>query len=148
MRKLNIAAGDWVVVCDGSKALVCRNAGDEAFLDLKVIEDREMEDLPTRDLGAQRPGRVQEAVSTERSAVGQTDWHDEAERAFLKELAERLHHAAAAGEVSGLFLVAPPRALGMIRPVLSPAVVRILRGELDKDYVKLPIGDIEKRLTE
>jgi protein required for attachment to host cells len=38
MTKLTIAAKDWVVVCDGRKALICQNAGDEKFLNLKVIE--------------------------------------------------------------------------------------------------------------
>lgn len=147
MSKLHIASGDWVVVCDGRKALIFRNAGDETFLNLTVIEERTIDNPPTHELGAERPGRVHESASSRRSSVGQTDWHDEAERAFLKDLAEHLHRAASTGEVSGLFLVAPPRALGMIRPVLSPAVAEILRGELDKDYVKLTVGDIEKRLT-
>ncbi len=147
MNKVKIATRDWVVVCDGRKALICRNTGDEMFPNLKVIEERAIENPPTAEQGTERPGRVQESASSERSAVGQTDWHDEAERSFLKDLAERLHAAATAGEVGGLILVAPPRALGMIRPVLSAAVTGIVRAEIDKDYVNMPIGDIEKQLT-
>jgi protein required for attachment to host cells len=147
MSTVKIASGDWVVVCDGRKALICRNAGDEVFPNLKVIEEQAIENPPTGQQGSERPGRVQESASSERSAVGQTDWHDEAERAFLKQLAGRLDAAATAGEVGGLILVAPPRALGMIRPVMSAALTRIIRAEIDKDYVNMPIGDIEKRLT-
>lgn len=147
MTAPTIAAGDWVVVCDGGKALILANVGDEKFMNLKVIEERARDNPPTSQQGADRPGRVHESASSERSAVGQTDWHDEAERAFLKDLAQRLHQAVAAGEVGGLVLVAPPRALGMIRPVLSPAVAKAVIGQIDKDYVNLPVGDIEKRLT-
>ena len=147
MSKVKIAAGDWVVVCDGRKALICRNAGDEMFPNLRVIEERAIENPSTAAQGTERPGRVQQSANSGRSAVGQTDWHDEAERGFLKQLAERLNRAATAGEVHGLILVAPPRALGMIRHVLSSAVTAIVRAEVDKDYVNMPVGDIEKHLT-
>jgi len=146
MSKVTIAAEDWVVVCDGRKALICQNKGDEKFLNLKVIEEREDDNPPTRDQGTDRPGRVQESMSTERSAVGQTDWHDEAERTFLKHLAERLHDAVMGGATRGIVLAAPPRALGMIRPFLSQPTVDTLRGEIAKDYVNLPMVELEERL--
>ncbi len=146
MGKLNIAAGSWVVVCDGQKALICENAGDEVFLNLRVIEERAIENPPTAAQGADRPGRVHASASTERSAVGQTDWHDQAENHFLKELAVRLDRAVAKGEVDALVVVAPPRALGMIRPAFSAGVAKAVTAELDKDYVNLPIDQIEKRL--
>ena len=38
MSKLKIRQGDWVIVCDGRKALVLENAGDEKFLNLKTRE--------------------------------------------------------------------------------------------------------------
>jgi len=43
--------------------------------------------------------------------------------------------------------VAPPRALGMIRPAYSHALRAAVRAEVDKDLVKLPIHEIEKHLT-
>ena len=46
-----------------------------------------------------------------------------------------------------MILVAPPRALGMIRPAYSHALRAAVRAELDKDMVKLPIHEIEKHLT-
>jgi hypothetical protein len=38
MSKLKIEQGDWVVVCDGGKALVLQNIGDGKFLNLKTKE--------------------------------------------------------------------------------------------------------------
>ena len=43
-------------------------------------------------------------------------------------------------------IAAPPRALGVLRPLLSQAATAELRGALDKDYVNLPVHEIEKRL--
>jgi len=79
-----------------------------------------------------------------RSSIEQTDWHDESERAFL--LADRLDVAVTTGETTGLTMVTSPCALGMIRSDYSVAVRKALRGELDKDLVKMPVHEIEKQL--
>ena len=81
-----------------------------------------------------------------RSSIEQTDGHGESERTFLKALAGRLDVAVTTGETTGLTMVASPRALGMIRSGYSVAVRKALRGELDKDLVKMPVHEIEKQL--
>jgi len=146
MNKLKIKSGDWIVVCDGRKAVILENAGDDVFPNLRTKEVREHADARTSAQGTDAPGRVHTSVGTARSSVEQTDWHDEAERAFLEALAKRLDAALTAGETKTLFMVAAPRALGMIRRVYSPAVRAALKAEIDKDYVKLPVHEIEKRL--
>ena len=146
MEKMKIGTGDWIVVCDGRKALILENLGDRMFPNLHTREVREHADQPTSAQGSDAPGKLHASVGTARSAVEQTDWHDEAERAFLKALAERLHQAVSAGETRGLTMVASPRALGMIRADYTDAVRRVLHGEVDKDLVKLPVYEIEKQL--
>jgi protein required for attachment to host cells len=147
ISKVTIHHGDWVVVCDGAKALVLENIGDAKFPNLKTREVYEQKDLPTHELGAGAPGRIMSPVTHVRSAVEQTDWHDQAERTFLHHLAQRLDAAVTAGKAKSLILVAPPRALGMIRPVYSHALRAALRAEVDKDLVKMPVHEIEKHLT-
>lgn len=147
MSALLIRNGEWVVVCDGAKALILENAGDAKFPNLKTIEVFEQKDLPTRELGTDAPGRAFSSVGNLRSAVGQTDWHDQAERAFLVQLAQRLDAAVTAGKPKSLIIVAPPRALGMLRPAYSHALKGAVRAELDKDFVKMPVHEIEKRLS-
>jgi protein required for attachment to host cells len=147
MSGLAVRSGEWVVVCDGAKALVLENTGDAKFPNLKTIEVFEQKDPPTRELGTDVPGRAMGSVGSVRSAVEQTDWHDQAEKAFLTELAEHLDAAVAAGRAKSLIVVAPPRALGMIRPAYSHGLRGAVRAELDKDLVKLPIYEIEKRLS-
>ena len=146
MDKMKIGTGDWIVVCDGRKALILENIGDRVFPNLHTREVREHADQSTSEQGSDAPGKLHASVGSARSAIEQTDWHDEAERAFLKALAERLHLAVSAGETRGLTMVASPRALGMIRTDYTDAMRRVLHGEVHKDLVKLPVYEIEKQL--
>ena len=82
-----------------------------------------------------------------RGTIEQTDWHDQAERAFLLQLIKHLDAAIAAGKAKSMIMVAPPRALGMLRPAYSHALQNAVRVELDKDLVKHPVDRIEKQLT-
>jgi protein required for attachment to host cells len=147
MDKSTIGKGHWVVVCDGRKALILENAGDEKFPNLRTKETRDHPDASTREQGASPPGRSFQSVGPRRSAVAQTDWHDEAERGFLKELAERLNSAIEAGETRAITMVAPPRALGMIRPMYSLGLRHAIAREIAKDLVKQPVHEIERAIT-
>jgi protein required for attachment to host cells len=147
MSALLIRHGEWVVVCDGAKALILENTGDIKFPNLKTREVYEQKDLPTHLLGADKPGRTHSSVGNGSSSVTQTDWHNQAEQVFLTHLAQRLNTEVAAGKVKSLILVASPRALGMIRHAYSHALRDAIRAEIDKDLVKHPVHDIEKHLT-
>jgi protein required for attachment to host cells len=146
MTKMKIGTGDWIVVCDGRKALILENLGDRLFPNLHTKEVHEHPDASTSSQGSDAPGRVHSSVGGAHSSVEQTDWHDASERAFLKTLADRLNIAVTSGETSALTMVASPRALGMIRADYSAAVRKALHGELDKDLVKMPVHEIEKQL--
>jgi protein required for attachment to host cells len=147
MTKLKIRQGDWVIVCDGKKALVLENAGDEKFLNLKTREVFDHPDLRTHELGTDAPGRSFSSVGNGRSAVEQTDWHTQEEEKFLRKLAGHLDAAVKAGEAKSLILVAPPRALGVLRQAYSHNLRDALHAEIDKDFVKLPVHEIEKHLV-
>ena len=147
MNKLKIRQGDWVIVCDGKKALVLENAGDEKFLNLKTREVFDHPDLKTSELGTDAPGRSFSSVGHGRSAVEQTDWHAQEEEKFLRKLADHLDVAVKAGQAKSLFMVAPPRALGVLRQAYSHSLRSALRAEIDKDFVKLPVHEIEKHLV-
>jgi protein required for attachment to host cells len=146
MTKMKIGTGDWIVVCDGRKALILENLGDRVFPNLHTKEVHEHPDLSTHAQGSSTPGSVHQSMGGSRSSVEQADWHDESERAFLKALADRLDIAVTSGETTGLTMVASPRALGMIRLDYSAAVRKALHGELGKDLVRMPVHEIEKQL--
>jgi protein required for attachment to host cells len=147
MTELRIRAGDWVVVCDGAKALILENAGDAMFPNLKTREVHEQADAKTHEQGTDAPGRSINSIDARRSAMEQTDWHDQAEQRFLTDLAKRLDAAVTAGETKSLIVVAPPRALGVLRQAYSNGLRDAVRAEIDKDYVKMPVHEIEKHLA-
>ena len=146
MDKMRIDKGDWLVVCDGRKALILENLGDEMFPNLHTREVHEQPNPSTSAQGTDAPGRLHAAVGGASSSVEQTDWHDEAERAFLRGIAGRLDSALSSGETAALTMVASPRALGMIRADYSDAVRKAVQHEISKDLVKLPVHEIEKQL--
>jgi protein required for attachment to host cells len=147
MSRLMIRQGEWVVVCDGGKALVLENAGDEKFPNLKTREVYEEEAPMTHEQGTDAPGRAINSVGARRSAMDQTDWHEQQENRFLRRLVTHLEAAVNAGEARSLIVVAPPRALGILRQAYSPNLRAALRAEIDKDLVKLPVHEIERHLA-
>jgi protein required for attachment to host cells len=148
MAKVKIRQGDWVVVCDGAKVLMLENIGDDVFPNLKTRETHGNSNPPTHEQGTDEPGRVFQSVGGARSATEQTDWHEQSEHEFLTKLAARLDAAVKAGQIKSLIIVAPPRALGVIRNAYTPALRAALRAEIDKDLVRMPVHQIEKHLIE
>jgi protein required for attachment to host cells len=98
MSNVLIRQGDWVVVCDGKKALVLENVGDTKLLNLKTREVHEQPDQKTHEQGTDAPGRSINSIDSRRSAMEQT-------------------------------------------------LRNVLRAEIDKDFVKMPLGEIEKHLA-
>jgi protein required for attachment to host cells len=147
MSDIILRRGEWVVVCDGAKALVLENAGDAKFPNLKTLDVFQQEDPKTHEIGTDAPGRSISSVGSARSAMEQTDWHTQTEERFLQRLASHLDAAITAGKARSLIVVAPPRALGVLRRAYSRQLRDAVRVEIDKDLVKMPVGDIEKQLT-
>ena len=78
MKQAAPRSGEWVIVCDGRKALILENAGDDKFINLRSKEVHEHADPPTRGQGTDTPGRAHPSVGTARSAMEQVDWHQNA----------------------------------------------------------------------
>jgi protein required for attachment to host cells len=147
MSELKLDQGEWVVVCDGAKALILENTGTRAHPSLKTREVLQQPDAKTSEIGTDQPGRAFASVGASRSAVEQTDFHAQAEQRFLADLAGRLDKALTEGRAKSLTVVAPPRALGLLRQAYSSHVKQALHAEISKDFVKMPVPEIEKHLT-
>jgi len=147
MSEVMLHHGDWVVVCDGAKALIFENTGPLNSPKLRIRETYEQKDPATHDIGTDAPGRSFSPAGHGRSAVSQTDWHDQAERSFLESLAKRLDAAVTAGRTKSIVLVASPRALGVLRATYSKSLREAVKSELHKDLVKLPVHEIEKHFA-
>ncbi|HLH11285.1 MAG TPA: host attachment protein [Methylovirgula sp.] len=144
---MKIGHGDLILVCDGRKALLLENEGDEMLAKFATREVHEYEEQRTSDLGTDKPGRYQEMATGARSAVQQTDFHDQQETIFLDRLSARLDGLLKNGKAHHFIIVAPPRALGALRKAYSPAVRKAIRAEVDHDLIHLPVPEIEARLT-
>lgn len=147
MEATKLPAGVWVVVCDGRKALILENTGDADYPDLRMRETETQDASSTAQLGADRPGRVHQSANSRRSAMEETDRHDEAEKAFVTDLVRRLDAALHANEVEALVIVAPPRALGVMRKAYSGRLKAALHAEIAKDLTTVPVHKIESHLT-
>lgn len=148
MPKYLLRQGTWVAVCDGRKALLLENKGTREFPKLETRENFEQENPPTHVQGSSPPGRAFSTAGGRRGAVAESDTHDRAERTFLEKFAKCIDRHARDHDIHSLILVAPARALGMIRPALSEPTRRVLVAELDRDYVNLPLFQIEQHLRQ
>lgn len=137
----------WVMVGDGEKALFLENVGDAFRPQLEVVQLIEQENPPTREQGTDKPGRYNDALGPNRSAVEDTDWHHLEKERFAKEIAERLYKAAHSGRFKKLVIAAPPLILGELRKALHPEVSQRIVLELDKTLTNLPLPEIRKHIV-
>jgi protein required for attachment to host cells len=143
----NQQANGLVLVCDGKKALFLENTGSDFEPHLETRQVEEHADPRSRDINSDAPGRAFSSVGQRRGAVDDGDPHELAEERFLKSMAERVEKFAANNQFRDVVLVAPPRALGILRSALSSAAKKKLKREIEKDLVKMPVPEIEQYLA-
>jgi protein required for attachment to host cells len=148
MPKVGLKNAIWVLVCDGRKALLLQNSGDHVYPKLETRKVYEHPDPLSHDLGTDVPGRTVSGSPGRHSAMEPKDYQRIAEESFLKHIAADLDHAVGSGDIKDLILVAPARALGMIRHDLSHNVRAVIRAEIDRDYVRAPVYEIERHLAD
>lgn len=144
----------WFVLADGARVrIIAHRVGDrEVFTDVHYgeIEPAVAAEarLPARALASDRPGRTHESATPTRHAVDwKTDPHEEAKERFGRRVAELLNQAAAEELYDGLVLVAPSRALGVLRRRLGAVARERLVREEGKDLSGLPDRVLRGRLA-
>ena len=147
MAQVKIPEQAWVVVSDAVKALVLRNDGEGGKLALTRLETAFQPVPLSHELGTEGPGRVFKSGGGGRSAVDITDLHLEEETVFLIHLAEQLDKAVQEHKVKAIVLVAPPRALGILRQHLAEPTRKLISAELNKDLARLTLPEIESHLA-
>jgi protein required for attachment to host cells len=140
-------ARTWVLVADGARANVYERNGAGA---LSVVEGMAVHEHhpPSRDLGADKPSRAFESTGSRRSAMQpRQDLHETAEERFLKDTAERVEAAFDAMSFEKLILVAPQKALGILRNVLPKKLIDITVAQFPNDMTKANVKAIEELLA-
>lgn len=135
-----------VLVADGRKMLLLRNAGDAADPRLEVVNACEQPDLPDREMKTDAPGRAISGFGSARSAFEETDFHQQEEDRFAVDTAAMLSRHAAENNFDNLIVVAPPRTLGALRKRYSKDVSDRLKAELAKDLTGHPVDAIGRIL--
>ena len=139
----------WVLVADAAHARTFVNKGPGSGLTELPEEARQIDLAPSRDINADRPGRVQDSAGPGRHSMEPpTDAKEHAKQVFLKEIAAALKEGHDRNAFDRLVLVAPPAALGALRAALAPGLRKILHAELAKDLVQVKAHDLPSRIGE
>lgn len=141
-----------VLVADGRKMLFFRNAGDGQQIDLRTEAHEEREDFKDRELKTDAPGTAAAAgasggADVHRPAYSETDFHQQEEDRWIKEAAEELKKRALRNDFEVLAIVAPPKALGVLRKELHKEVEKRVICTINKEMSGRPVPDIEALLT-
>jgi protein required for attachment to host cells len=99
-------------------------------------------DEADRHLARTHGGTVTDRVGYGRDNVLEAPPAEAAEKRFLDGVAERINRSAAAGEFERLVLMAPPRALGVLRQALKPAVARRIDVTDDHERIKATADEV------
>lgn len=99
-------------------------------------------DEADRHLARTHGGTVTDRVGYGRDNVLEAPPAEAAEKRFLEGVAERINRSAAGGEFEHLVLMAPPRALGVLRQALKPAVLRRIDVTDDHERIKATAEEV------
>ncbi|HVH49861.1 MAG TPA: host attachment family protein [Sphingomicrobium sp.] len=137
-----------VLVADGKKMLFLRNHGDQNQIDLRTEAHDYREDRKDSDIKTDAPGAIgQSAGYSGRVAYEETDFHQQEEDLWVKDAAEELKKRALRNDFDSLVIVAPPKALGVLRKELHKEVERRILFTINKEMTDRPIADIEDLLV-
>jgi len=133
-----------VLVIDGRKLLFFRNQGDENQIDLRTEAHDERDDANhDGDLKTDAPGTAHSSVGGGRSSMEETDFKQQDEDNWVKDAAENLRKRALRNDFDHLCIVAPPKALGVLRKELHKEVEKRVVCTINKEMSGRPIPDIE-----
>jgi protein required for attachment to host cells len=139
---MHLRNGDWVVVCDAGKYVVYENQGDTERMDLRVVSFDDHDNPPTHEQGSDKPGRYP-GPGGQRAAVGDTDWHEQAEKDFVTGLAAQMDGWATSEPARRFVLVADPRSMGTLRQALNEHTLSRIEHTITGDHVHRPVDAIE-----
>jgi protein required for attachment to host cells len=147
MEAVHISTNALVLVSDGRRALLLRNQGTPVNPELITERAISQENPDTHEQGTDRPGRKPGGDGVSKSAIEQTDWHQQQEERFAAELAELLYKLGHAGKYEELVVVAPPKMLGDLRKKFHPEVAGAIIAEVPKDLTGYSVPEIGRMLS-
>ena len=136
-----------VLVADGRKMLFFRNHGDEEQIDLRTEAHDRREDRKDGDIKTDAPGGIHQSAGYGHSTYEETDFHQQEEDRWIKDAADELKDRALRNDFDALAIVAPPKALGVLRKCLHKEVEKRVICTINKEMSGRPVPDIEALLV-
>lgn len=136
-----------VLVADGAKLLFLRNHGDQNQIDLRTESHDARHDRKDREIKTDAPGTSKQSFGYGAPALDEPDYHQQEEDRWVKEAAEELKKRALRNDFDALAVIAPPKALGVLRKELHKEVERRIVLTINKAMTDRPIPDIEELLV-
>ncbi|HXS50580.1 MAG TPA: host attachment family protein [Sphingomicrobium sp.] len=136
-----------VLVADGRKMLFFRNQGDEEHIDLRTEAHDRREDRKDSEIKTDAPGGIHQSAGYGRSTYEEADFHQQEEDRWIKDAADELKERALRNDYDALAIVAPPKALGVLRKCLHKEVEKRLLCTVNKEMSGRPVPDIEALLV-
>jgi protein required for attachment to host cells len=136
-----------VLVADGRKMLFFRNHGDENQIDLRTeAHDARRDQRKDREIKTDAPGTNKQSFGFGRSTYEETDFQQQEEDRWIKDAAEELKARALRNDFDAVAIVAPPKALGLLKKNLHKEVQKRIVCTVNKEMSGRPIPDIEALL--
>ena len=136
-----------VLVADGRKMLFFRNHGDENQIDLRTEAHDARKDRKDREIKTDAPGVVQQSFGSGRSTYEEADFQQQEEDRWIKDAADELKARVLRNDFDALAIVAPPKALGVLKKCLHKEVEKRLLYTVNKEMSGRPVPDIEAMLS-
>ena len=139
----------WVLVADGSRARLFVRQPSDASLSPALDQELIGTNLPSREIGSDRPGRTFDSGGQGRHAKEPpTDPARHAQAEFAREIALLLDDKRKAHAFDRIVVVAAPRFLGELRSMMPQQLRDLVAAEIAKDLTKSPPHELQQRLTE
>ncbi|HEU4696231.1 MAG TPA: host attachment family protein [Sphingomicrobium sp.] len=135
-----------VLVADGRKMLFFRNNGDENQIDLRTEAHDARYERKDREIKTDAPGTTKQSFGYGRSTYEEPDFQQQEEDRWIKDAADDLKARVLRGDFEALAIVAPPKALGVLKKCLHKEVEKRLVCTVNKEMSGRPIPDIEALL--
>lgn len=139
----------WILIADGARAKVYQNLGPGTGLRETDFPEMFASHVPSRDIHADGPGRMQSAPGGVVHRMDYTsDPHREQKRDFAGDIAGFLKLQERENAFDDLIIVAPPKTLGDLRDALDKSVARHVTIEVAQDLTKIPVHELSAHLSD
>jgi|GEM_PF-993190 protein required for attachment to host cells len=137
-----------VLLADGQRATFLSNEAQGETISLKILHSMAFFNEANRDIQDDRPGHTKVGMSERGTSYEQNDKHQANELSFLQGVVGAIDSVMTEHELSQILLIAEPRALGVLRQHMPSALMDKVVTQLDKDYTKNPLPELEAILRQ